>query len=646
MKRASWIVSGIVLTILVVSSGSALVVVNVPTGDLDDNTTQNEPTIAVWGSVIVIGWNDVTQLAGPGVSWTGYGYSTDGGATWSDAGFLAPVAGGKNLGDPVLDVDRSGTFYFATMAQDWMSRNFIGVARSTATSPAVTFGTPVLIAGADSSVIQDKPWLAVDVTGGQFDGRVYVCWKDRSDDTIRFVRSTGTTPLAFGPSQVLSSGTLVHGCTIAAAAAGEVYVTWLAGWGTPNQALHIRKSLDGGDTFGTAVTVASVPRSGHNAQCRVNAPAGVNQVLNGNIRVPDFPAIAVDHSGSLFNGAVYIAFSADPDGAGPDEADVFITRSPADPALPAAGDPGVTWSTPVSINKAPAAVRNADTTNNDNWLPAIAVSPANGTIAVIFYDRRMDTTAADGDPANFKIDLFKAISTDGGATWLNKRITQASFGVPPLLPNFNPITTDCYMGDYNSIAAVGTDFFLTWGDNTNTVISANFPMGRPDPDVAYASEGGLCDLFPYLPKRCAVLPPINLFQDGLILQFDELDRVWVDPIDRQCWFKWPCPGCEPGPAGLCPSFYNVIFDFKQAGLDPDVVRIQFFDSNGKEIARERKIDGRKVFSFRPKRFKEGGVGENLFFLFALGSKGKLKTKYVVPVQLQLSDKPMIGTTGG
>ncbi len=91
---------------------------------------------------------------------------------------LAPVAGGTNLGDPALAVDAAGNFYFATLAQDSLGNSFIGVAKSTAIVPAVTFGAPVLIPGLTANGFQDKELIAVDATGGSQSGNVYVVWTE------------------------------------------------------------------------------------------------------------------------------------------------------------------------------------------------------------------------------------------------------------------------------------------------------------------------------------------------------------------------------------------------------------------------------------------------------------------------------------
>ncbi|HET7379748.1 MAG TPA: hypothetical protein VFJ24_06895 [Gaiellales bacterium] len=476
MNRTWWIRVAAFLVLAVTSNGSASVLINVPGNDLDDNTTQNEPSISASRSTIVIGWNNIAEVLTAGVSWVSYAYSTNAGAIWSPPLSLPTVPGGHNSGDPVIAVDRAGTFYFATLAQDASGHNFIGVARSSATSPAVTFDVPVLIDRGVTTAAPDKPWLDVDSTGGKFNGRVYLCWKDMATKTLRFTRSISSAaaaPLTFVSSMALPTSTnSSQGCSVAVGTAGEVYVAWVDGWGTTKQTLQIVKSIDGGDSFGSVVTVAKPLRTGHLVTCSGSR----RPVLNGNIRVGDNAVMAVDRSSGSYNGSVYVAFTSRPVAKSSDESDVLITRSPADPAAPATGDPGMTWSKPISVHNAPAI--NPDATANDNWFPAIAVSRATGTVMVTFYDRRMD-------PANMKIDLFAATSSDGGKTWADQRITGASFGVPPLRPNFNSLNRDCYMGDYNGVAAWDDNFFLAWGDNSRSVVNAVFPEGRPDPDVVY-----------------------------------------------------------------------------------------------------------------------------------------------------------------
>jgi uncharacterized repeat protein (TIGR01451 family) len=193
-------------------------------------------------------------------------------------------------------------------------------------------------------------------------------------------------------------------------------------------------------------------------------------------------------AGSPTRGNIYITFQADPDGAGPDRSDVFFTRST---------DGGITWSTPVSVNAGAAVTANPDTTTNDNWQPSIAVSPGSGDILVTFYDRRNDTTSADGDAPNNKITLFRAISRDAGLTWSDEQVSDTVF-TPST--GYAAHIKSTYMGDYNYAVADASTFHMIWGDTRNlctpppAALNPCSAAGRPDQDVFYAREAIISDL--------------------------------------------------------------------------------------------------------------------------------------------------------
>jgi hypothetical protein len=157
-------------------------------------------------------------------------------------------------------------------------------------------------------------------------------------------------------------------------------------------------------------------------------------------------------------------------------------------------DGGGTWSTPRTINKGPAVSSGADSTNNDNWQPAITVAPTSGQITVTFYDRRED-------PANVKIKLYRAVSSDGGATWFDQPASSTSFQPDT---GYDPLLVSSYMGDYNFAShGTGSTTQATWGDERDScappVGATNpcSPAGRPDMDV-FTNSGVLLrgpDLF-------------------------------------------------------------------------------------------------------------------------------------------------------
>jgi hypothetical protein len=449
------------VTVGCASSTPRGLLVNNPSPDAGDVTTQSESSVARSGSVMVVGYNDSGGFSATG-SFTGYAYSQDGGASFTDAGVLAPVPGGNNIGDPSV-VAWHDVFFFATLATDATGSSFIGVSRSLTTSPAVTFSAPVLIPGQDPGGFQDKELIAVDTTGGPFDGNVYVVWTEfttAGGTRILFSRSTNGGTTYSPPAQISSASSGVSGATPFVGPNGRLHVAWED---RANGRIRFRSSTDGGASWGTEVTAATLtPIRNPGASATCGRPA-----LNGNIRVNEFPSMAVDMSAGATRGNIFIAYAGDPDGnqSAGDAADVFVVRST---------DNGATWSASATVHG--PGTTGADGTTNDNFMPSLAVD-GSGAIGVSYYDRR-------GDSGNLRTQLYQATSTDGGATWTNEAVSDA-FAIPRLAPNFDPTVAVCYMGDYNGSAGETTGFATTWGGNERRIVTPGFPSGRPDPDVRY-----------------------------------------------------------------------------------------------------------------------------------------------------------------
>lgn len=424
--------------------------VNAPGGEFAPNCTiQSEVSIAASGSNLVAGWNDLEGCGLSGDSLAGYGWSDDGGATWHDGGQISPVPGTFALGDPVIAAGPDGTFYYATLASNANGRSIIGVARST--DGGKTFG-PLADAspGLMRSSFQDKEWLAVDTTKSPHRGNVYVVWTEfAATQNILFSRSTdgGETfhspvRLSIAPEQ---RGT---GAQVAVGPDGEVYAVWIVP--TTPVAVWFTRSLDGGTTFEAPRTIGpSLPPMGHTQVC---VGGGTRRVLLGDIRVLEWPSLAVDTSGSPYRGTIYVGVPAH--GAGIDESDVLLLSSVD----------GETWTDPLRLND--------DTATADNFHVQVQVGP-DGTVLAAWYDRRLSLLP------NRDIDVFAASSTDGGATFsANARVTDISF--PPAMTNPNTgLAAGCYMGEYNGLVpgAAGV-FYAAWGDNRDGT-------GLPDPNVYF-----------------------------------------------------------------------------------------------------------------------------------------------------------------
>lgn len=443
--------------------------VNDPSTDIPEQTTQSETTIAIYKDTVLVAFVDTGQYLPVTVgvsSLSGYARSDDGGQTFIDLGRVPPSSRSIGYSDPSLGVDSQGSFYFANLQyipEQRRTLSMLGVARST--DGGRTFSEPVLVGGTDQANFQDKELIAVDNSGGRFDGNVYMAWTEftPSGPRILFVRSTdgGKT---FSSPLVLSDDISVQGATPAVGPDGEVYVAWIAFEGN-ERVLKIRRSDDGGVSFAEPVIATQIMRTADpqaTRDCR-------RQALRGGIRTLELPSVAVDRSpASLFRSALYIAYQSDPDGPGPDMSDVFLVSS---------FDGGKTFAPPARVND--------DQTQTDQFMPAIAVA-TDGTVGVFFYDRRLDSN-------NLKIDVYFTRSRDGGKTFEpNIRVTDVSFDVPPTFgqptssTNFDALRGICYMGDYNQMAADEKFFYLAWGDNRNILKTENYPNGRPDPDVFFA----------------------------------------------------------------------------------------------------------------------------------------------------------------
>jgi hypothetical protein len=402
----------------------------------------------------------------------------------------------------------TGTFYYGERVG-----NYIGVHRSTDDCnnfPSVANAAP---GSSSPNHLQDKPWITVDSSGGARDGYVYVCWtrfvnyftsSEPVSGEIRFSRSTNGG-VSFSNDQVISSASdyFPFGCHIDVGSAGQVYVAW-ADRGT-NDTI-VRRSLDGGLTWDQAVQAnsGSVRHPGID-RLRTCESGSFRPTLNGDIRMLAQAWMAVDTSGGPFNGNIYLVWAHDPPG-GVDNSDVYFTRS---------NNGGVTWAPEMPVGGG---------TPTDQFEPFVEVS-GTGTVSIAWYDRR-------NDPNNLGVDVYTTFSTDGGATLGPPlTLTDVSFPVPPITGqptssgNFDFWRSACYMAEYIAVAADAANFYYDWGDNRNTIVSASYPDGRPDPEVRFES-----------------VPTADSDGDGLLdaVDADDDNDSNLPPVYDNC--KGACPG--------------------------------------------------------------------------------------------------------
>ena len=268
------------------------------------NVGQAEQMVAALGSNILVAWNDgLGFTTGPPYTSTqGYGYSVNGGATYSDGGSPPVPAGWRWASDPLVTVnEKTGDFWFCALVDDNATKNGIALVKANFNAGTVQWGTPALLRSGDNvAVLFDKPWLAAD----SLSGRLYLSYTvfGVSADTIVFQRSSvgGTT---WDSPQRLSANSeagYVQGSRPAVGPTGEVYVTWYSIETASPYADHmrIRKSTNAGVSFAAAVTAASVFANFGSGAPGFNRGIGVT-----------YPSIAVDRSTGTHRGRVYLAWN-------------------------------------------------------------------------------------------------------------------------------------------------------------------------------------------------------------------------------------------------------------------------------------------------------------------------------------------------
>lgn len=414
---------------------------------------QVEPSVAsnpVDPTQLVAGFADlqddpVNYDSAPGVAISG-----DSGQTWSapsggptlpnPPGFVWGNRGVSNYlasGDSAIAWGRGNTVYFSTIGfhdnrfppDGDCSSGGLYVYRSDDGGNNWTLPAKGPAMVNTQTIFRDKPYVAADSSpDSPFANRLYVVWDDdvysgcpqffpstfvRRDISFSFSDdgATWSAPIA------LASGCLI-GAVPAVAANGDLHVVWY----DCNSGIRqvVRKSTDGGLSFGPQVTAASglvpPPNPLLGSRFRVNAP---------------FPAIATDPTN--FNN-VYVTWSSD---NGPSHTDVFVSRSI---------DAGNTWSfPPVRVNDDPIG------NPRDQFFPWIAVM-ADGTVRVSWGDNRLDTINPNGKD----YDIFIADSVDNGETFgANQRVSTESSN-----PDYDGYG-GTFIGDYFGLASAGVP---VWGD--------------------------------------------------------------------------------------------------------------------------------------------------------------------------------------
>lgn len=346
----------------------------------------------------------------------------DGGRTWK----TVPTPNPANLvqGDDIVVFSGDGIAYhvhlsFVGIRQTRPARAENGMIVNVSKDGGHTWteGTAAVNHVNTVTPFEDKPGMVVDTApASRSRGNVYLAWTrfdvygsaDPEHRTqIYFTRSTDQGQTFSMPFRISDTGgdcvdsdNTVEGAVPAVGPNGEVYIVWAGPLG-----LVFDKSSDGGLTFGKDKVISDMP-------------GGWDFAVEGLTRANGMPVTGVDLSNGPNKGTIYVnwidARNGDPD--------VFVMSS---------SDGGDTWSRPVRVNDDP--IKNGKV----QFFTWMAIDPEDGSINVVFYDRR------DTEGTETRVTLARSV--DGGKSFVNHRIELAPFAV----------NSRVFFGDYGGISAYG-----------------------------------------------------------------------------------------------------------------------------------------------------------------------------------------------
>jgi RHS repeat-associated protein len=403
----------------------------------------SELSIAVdaTGRHIVVGATDPRGYSLNPVSASGFAYSDDGGVTWMDGGPLPVTTGTSTLGGARLPqvfgnpevkyLGGSNFVCFSIMVKKYLADQAVqtlGFHRSTDfghtwTGPfevtAATNPHGLLTGAGTPRDAADKPFADVDPDTG----RVMLSWNNFTTEAPGQEMSAAYSDNLMDAVPVWSKRVVISSVDgdqnaimprFAGGASRQAFVTWPRGTST-----MLARSADNGATWSEPVEI-------------VGTGSGI------------FPRMAIDNSGGVNQGSVYLVYVADNDGDG---ADIAFQRS---------NDGGRTFSAPVLLNSSPGSDRV-------QWIPWVTVDRDTGRVHVSYFDQDV---ARSGDLTG-TAHLF---SDDGGRTWTKPvMLSERPFHAGNTAP-----------GDYNQAVAQNGELYAVWAGGPGFD-----PSGADVPDINF-----------------------------------------------------------------------------------------------------------------------------------------------------------------
>lgn len=404
MRKTSILFSFCLLGLLSISTYAQNVIIS-------SNYNPNEP------SIMVDPKNPDRLIAGANID--NFYTSDDGGLTWTEGVLMSPYG---VWGDPVIDVDTNGNFYFFHLSNPPTNGNWIDRIVCQTTNDLGQNWTQGTYTGLNGTKAQDKQWSIVDRTNNN----IYLTWTQfdsygsanpADSSHILFSKSldagnTWSSPLRINKfaGNCIDEDDTVEGATPAVGPNGEIYVAWSGPKG-----LVFNRSMDEGDTWlNEEITIDSLT-------------TGWEYDIPGIQRANGLPVLKCDLSGGPNHGTLYLNWSDQRNGL--ENTDVFFAKST---------DGGNTWTTPVLVND--------DVSDSHQFFTWMDIDQTTGHLYFVFYDRRHH------ESSGLKTDVYMAISQDGGQSFENRRISES-----PFVPN-----PGIFFGDYTNVVAHGGKVHPIW----------------------------------------------------------------------------------------------------------------------------------------------------------------------------------------
>jgi hypothetical protein len=473
-------------------SVSLLPQTRVSTGHLNGN--QVEPTIAVdptnLNRLFVASNNGPNSARNPLYA----SYSSDGGATWTSRTMGTGTGlGGDGLPRSFVDAqavfDQFGNLfltYLGTVTVNNISQTTVELLVSTNGGRTFT-----ALARMDGPGSVDQPSLAVGPGNGPGVGSVWLSWLN-ANETIS-VRGAPVYGLgAVGTYTAIENlpGSLGGNFgSIAVGPNGQVVANYQVGEVGPST---IYGNLDsdglGPGQFGARFTITTT-----NVGKFMPIPAQPNRTIDAEAN------LAWAQAGAK-RGRLYVAYTDAP----------TTTSSNTTIYVRYSDDNGATWSPRVQVNHDTGATTS-------HFLPALALDPSTGNLAVAWLDTRTSPTPPPAPNPNTAAQVYVSVSDDGGAT----------FATEILVSSRTPMTAangQWDFGDYFSVTYSGGNVYPAFPDN-----SAFLQPNNPDSSFDIAVARVVASASPQATPTLVVSAPLTTAPGTLstvtVMALDALGNV-------------------------------------------------------------------------------------------------------------------------